>query len=192
MNYFICGEKLLAFNPKCATSTFSLAILRQYYPELLQDLEDNTHWANGKKTEEQMLHRHVPKRVNPYKKKVAQIIREPVDRFRSAVAFTNLVGRDCGTLEEIINDLINETNELDGIPNTVAMNFHFRHQNHFKGDITYFRMDQLQECADFLGIKVPLTRINENTNPKPVLTSEQEYIIRDFYADDVKLWESLQ
>ena len=65
-------------------------------------------------------------------------------------------------------------------------------QSRFRGDITYFRMDQLQECADFLGIKVPLTRINESKNPKPDLTPEQEDIIRDFYADDVKLWESIQ
>jgi hypothetical protein len=192
MNYFICGEKLLAFNPKCATSTFSWAILRQYYPGIVDDLNNKTQWANDGKTENQMLHRWVPKKFNSNQKQVAQIVRDPVDRFRSAVAFMNLVGRKCGTIEEIIDDLINETHALDSIQGTIAANFHFRMQSRFRGDITYFRMDQLQECADFLGIKVPLTRINESTNEKPVLTPEQEDIIRDFYADDVKLWESIQ
>ena len=191
MNYFICGEKLLAFNPKCATSTFSWAILRQYYPEVVDQLNKTTKWANDGKTEDQMLHRWVPKKASPYKKQVAQIVREPVSRFRSAVGFMNLVGRT-GTLEEIIDDLINETNGLEGIRHSIANNFHFKPQSRFNGDITYFRMDQLQECADFLGIEVRLKTINKTRHDKPTLTKEQEDIIKDYYADDVALWESIQ
>jgi hypothetical protein len=191
MNYFICGEKLLAFNPKCATSTFSWAILRQYYPEVVDQLNTTTKWAYDGKTEEQMLHRWVPKKASPYKKQVAQIVREPVSRFRSAVGFMNLLDR-AGTLEEIIDDLIHETNALEGMSNTIASNFHFRPQSRFKGNITYFRMNQLQECADFLGIEVRLKTINKTRHDKPTLTKEQEDIIKDYYADDVALWESIQ
>ena len=64
MNYFICGEKLLAFNPKCATSTFSWAILRQYYPEIVDDLNNKTQWVNDGKTENQMLHRYIQEKTN--------------------------------------------------------------------------------------------------------------------------------
>jgi|TARA_B100000085_G_scaffold274156_2_gene290471 hypothetical protein len=191
MNYFICGEKLLAFNGKCATSTFAWAILRQFYPEIVKQLNETTHWANGEKTEDQMLHRWVPKRVHPRKHKVAQIVREPVERFCSAVAFMNLENR-CGSIEEIIDDLLNETHSLDGINGTIASNFHFRHQSRFKGDITYFRMDQLQECADWLGIKVPLKTINKARQEKPVLTAGQKELIREYYADDVALWETIK
>ena len=191
MNYFICGEKLLAFNPKCATSTFSWAILRQYYPEIVHELTSNTQWANGGRAEDQMVHRWVPQRVSPYKRQVAQIVREPVDRFCSAVGFMNLLER-IGDLDAVINDLINETHGLDGIRGTLAGNFHFKPQSRFSGDITYFRMDQLQECADFLGIEVPLKTINRTKKEKPVLSQNQEDLIRDYYAEDVALWESIQ
>jgi hypothetical protein len=53
-------------------------------------------------------------------------------------------------------------------------------------------MDQLQECADFLGIKVCLKTINKTRHDKPTLTKEQEEIVRDYYAEDVALWDSLQ
>ena len=191
MNYFICGDKLLAFHAKCATSTFAYAILRQYYPETIDTLNKSTQWANGGETKDQMLHRWVPKRTSPYKMPVALIVREPVDRFCSAVGFMNLIER-CGPVEDILDDLINEHGNLDNLRGTVAGNFHFRPQTRFRGDITHFRMDQLQECADFLGIKVPLETINKTKNEKPVLTAEQEDLVRDYYADDMALWESIQ
>ena len=191
MNYFICGKKLLAFNPKCATSTFSWAILRQFYPDIVHDLTEKTQWANGGTVETQMLHRWVPKRFSSYGFKVAQIVREPVERFRSAVAFMNLIER-CGSIEDILDDLINEHGQLDNLRGTVAGNFHFRPQTRFRGDITYFRMDQLQECADFLGIEVPLKTINITKNEKPILTKKQEDLIRDYYSNDVALWETIK
>ena len=113
-----------------------------------------------------------------------------MDRFRSAAGFMNLTKRF--GIEPVINDLINETGELEGMRGTIAGNIHFKKQARFSGDITYFKMDQLQECADFLGIKVPLETVNAGRHKKPDLTPEQEDTIRDFYADDMKLWESLQ
>ena len=95
-------------------------------------------------------------------------------------------------IESVLNDLIHETGELEGIRGTIAANIHFKRQSRFSGDITYFRMDQLQECADFLGIKVPLGTVNKTKHEKPVLTSEQEDLVRDFYSEDVALWESIQ
>ena len=191
ISYFICGDKLLAFNPKCGTSTFSWAILRQFYPEIVEQLNTTTQWAHGGKTENQMLHGWVPKKVNPRKRKVAQIVRDPVERFRSAVGFMNLIKR-CGSLEAIIDDLLNETAKLDTVKGTIAANFHFTPQSRFSGDLTYFRMDQMQDCADWLGIKVPLTVINKTKIEKPTLSSEQEDLIRDYYEEDVALWESIQ
>ena len=188
--YFICGDKLLAFNAKCATSTFCWAILRQYYPETVDLLTNHTQWANGRSVTQQQHHRHVPTRATPYKHQVAQIVREPVDRFCSAAGFMNLTNRF--GIESVLNDLIHETGELEGIRGTIAANIHFKRQSRFSGDITYFRMDQLQECADFLGIKVPLGTVNKTKHEKPVLTPEQEDLIRDFYSEDVALWESIQ
>jgi hypothetical protein len=58
----------------------------------------------------------------------------------------------------------------------------------------YFRFeDQLNECAEWLGLPTPLPQedATEEAN-KPVLTPEQEARVREIYADDIKLWESLQ
>jgi hypothetical protein len=191
MNYFVCGNRLLAFNGKCGSSTFVWAILRQFYPEIVKELDETTRWKDGGKTEDQMLHRWVPKRANPYKMPVAQIVREPVDRFKSAVAFMNLVER-AGTVDAIIDDLLNETATIDGMGGSIAANFHFRPQYRFRGELYYFRMDQMQDCADWLGIKVPLKTINKCRRSKPELTKSQEDLIRDYYSDDVELWESIQ
>jgi hypothetical protein len=60
--------------------------------------------------------------------------------------------------------------------------------------LRYFRFeDQLQDCADWLGITVPLEQIDP-TEPtaKPDLTPEQEARVREIYAADIALWESLQ
>jgi hypothetical protein len=53
--------------------------------------------------------------------------------------------------------------------------------------------DQLQECADWLGITVPLSRLSASTETdKPTLTIEEEARVREIYAADIALWESLQ
>ena len=52
---------------------------------------------------------------------------------------------------------------------------------------------QLQDCADWLGITVPLPQLDATEEAdKPVLTPEQEARVREIYADDIALWESLQ
>ena len=58
----------------------------------------------------------------------------------------------------------------------------------------YFRFeDQLQACASWLGITQTLPQLGP-TEPteKPTLTAEQEIRVREIYAADIGLWESLQ
>ena len=98
------------------------------------------------------------------------VVRNPVERFRSM----------CAHKPEIsIEDQLNNPT-YGPLP---------------KGNfVKYFRFeDQLQECADWLGITVPLEQIDP-TEPssKPDLTPEQEARIREIYAEDIVLWESLQ
>lgn len=64
-----------------------------------------------------------------------------------------------------------------------------------KGNFTrYFRFeDQLQDCAYWLGINMPLPHIDPSIESnKPILTPDQEAIVRQIYAEDIILWESLQ
>jgi hypothetical protein len=63
-----------------------------------------------------------------------------------------------------------------------------------KGDFKYFLFEsQLQECAEWLGLPTPLLHIDASIESnKPILTPDQEAIVRQMYADDIILWESLQ
>jgi hypothetical protein len=50
----------------------------------------------------------------------------------------------------------------------------------------------LQACADWVGITVPLTQEDASAEAdKPVLTPEQDARVREIYAADIALWESL-
>ena len=57
----------------------------------------------------------------------------------------------------------------------------------------FFRFeDGLQECAEWLGIATPIAVVAEsNEDNKPSLTAEQEARVREIYAADIALWESL-
>ena len=52
---------------------------------------------------------------------------------------------------------------------------------------------KLQECAEWLGIVGQLPKIDttEESN-KPILTIEQENLIKNLYKDDIILWNSIQ
>ena len=60
--------------------------------------------------------------------------------------------------------------------------------------VTYFRFpDQLNNCAEWLGLPTPVPQLNEEAEEsKPFLTQEQENAIRVMYAEDISLWESLR
>jgi hypothetical protein len=101
---------------------------------------------------------------------LAIILRNPVERFRSTCAHRPNIS--------VADHLANPIYET--IP-----------QHPWK-KIFLFE-SQLQECADWLGITVPLPQIDatEKAN-KPTLTPEQEARVREIYAADIALWESLQ
>lgn len=106
---------------------------------------------------------------NGTNEKVGLLIRNPVERFRSMVAHRS------------------ERSLLDHLSRPA---YGPLQMGNF---IKYFRFeDQLQECADWLGITVSLEQI-DSTEPasKPNLTPEQEAIVREIYKNDILLWESL-
>ena len=101
---------------------------------------------------------------------VALVVRNPVERFRSMVAH-----RPERTLEEHLASPV-----YGPLP-----------QGSFA---RYFRFeDQLDEAAAWLGLPTPLPQ-EDATDPaaKPTLTAEQEARVRELFADDLALWQSLQ
>lgn len=100
---------------------------------------------------------------------VAIVVRNPVERFRSMIAHRHL----------------NVDEQLDSpmygpLP-----------QGNF---VRCFRFeDELDAAAEWLGLPLPLPQEDATDEAdKPTLTAEQEARVREIYADDIGLWESLQ
>jgi hypothetical protein len=93
---------------------------------------------------------------------IAILVRNPIERFRSMCSHKHLDRPPYGPLP--------------------------------KGDFKYFLFEsQLQECAEWLGLTTSLPHIDASIESnKPILTPDQEAIVRQMYADDIILWESLK
>jgi hypothetical protein len=100
---------------------------------------------------------------------VAVIVRNPVERFRSVIAHRHL-----DVDEQLANPMYGT------LP---AGNF-----------ARYFRFeDQLDDAAEWLGLPSPLPHEDAaDEADKPTLTPEQQARVREIYAADIALWESLQ
>lgn len=186
--YFICGDKLMVLNAKVGTSTFARAIIKKYYPEIDETIL-SVHYPNGENADTRQWQMMVPYRINP-DRPVVCLIRDPVDRFRSAMAQVGLTDVDAAISE------LNTEAGLYGRRNMgkLVENVHFVKQSTIKGSpIYYFRFpDQVDEAAAVLGLDLPLVIINENTRgDKPDVTEAQAEAIRQFYTEDYNLWSSL-
>jgi hypothetical protein len=105
------------------------------------------------------------------------MVRDPVERFRSACA------RQGVSVEEGLTRL--------------DVDVHFwalAHMGLLADGVTHFRFpEQLDACAEWLGLETPAPQTNDEPEAsKPTLTPEQETAVRAAYAADIALWESLQ
>jgi hypothetical protein len=101
---------------------------------------------------------------------VGLIVRNPVERFRSMCAH-----RPNRAIDEHL-----ESPVYGPLPTG--------------GFARYFRFEsELDAAAEWLGLPTPLPQEDATDEAaKPVLTPEQEARVREIYADDIALWESLQ
>jgi hypothetical protein len=186
--YFICGDKLMAFNAKVGTSTFARAIVKKYYGDLDAKLLSAA-YPEGQSADTLQVQSMVPYRVNP-DRPVVLLVRDPVERFRSAMAQVNL-----DDVDATITELLTEEGAYGYIRGVkLVENAHFVKQSTIKGNpIYYFKFpEQVDEAARFLGLDLPLVIINENTRgDKPDVTEAQAEAIRQFYTEDYNLWSSL-
>jgi len=100
---------------------------------------------------------------------VAMIVRNPVERFRSMCAHK---------LERTLAEQL--TNPVySPLPKGAF--------------VRYFKFEtELDAAAEWLGLPTPLPQ-EDATDPalKPTLTPEQEARVREIFAEDIQLWESL-
>jgi hypothetical protein len=103
------------------------------------------------------------------------VVRDPVERFRSACARQNK------TVAEGL-----AARETD-------VHFWSLKDMQLLGGVTHFRFPyQINDCAEWLGLPVPVPQENDEPDEKkPVLTVEQGAAVRLAYAEDIALYESL-
>ncbi len=105
------------------------------------------------------------------------LVRNPVERFRSA----------CARQKVSIEEGLTLKNYDVHFWSLEDMGLLAQGVNHFAFP------DQINECAEWLGLSVPVPQMNEEAEEmKPTLSPAQELLVRELYAADMALWESLQ
>lgn len=152
----------LMLTPRSGSHSLAAAALQQFWPEAHSD------WlAAG-------LDAGHPATYFPSHEQYAGqadlglVVRDPVERFRSMCAH-----RPARTIEDHLAQPV-----YGPLP-----------QGNF---VRYFRFEELDAVADYLGLPTPLPQIDATDEAdKPTLTPEQEARVREIYADDIALWGSL-
>jgi len=183
--YFITPNYSVAFNAKVGSSTLARAIIAAFHPEQEHLIQTAT-YPEGKGPDTNQVQWLCPKETEP-SKPVVLIVRQPVDRFRSAMAQTNQTDVDAAlaALEEDVEI------QFPRRRRKLREDVHFRHQHALLRGGTAFRLEDLDEAAQFIGLSLPLPVINEASRPKPTLTAEQEARVFTYYGSDAALYFGL-
>lgn len=105
----------------------------------------------------------------------AVIVRNPIERFRSACA--RLDKTPAEVIGGSLDDVHTWTLESMGLIN--------------HPQARYFLFTELEQCAQFLGLPTPLEQVNEEP-VKPDLSQEELEFVTQHYAKDIELYNSLQ
>lgn len=185
MSYFLTPNYSVAFNAKVASSTLARAVIAAFHPALEAGIQrasypaylgpDSVRWHSVCPTEKEPS------------QPVVLVVREPVARFRTAMAQANLTDVDAAlaSLEQDADV------QFPRRRRKLRMDAHFRHQHELLQGGTAFPLEDLDEAATFIGLSLPLPTINEASRPKPTLTPEQEARVLAYYAADAELYASL-
>lgn len=185
--YFITPNYSVAFNAKAGSATLAREIIRNFYPEIEARIQ-GAHYPADKGPDSALWHGLVPKEKEP-SKPVVVIVREPVDRFKSAVAFMRL------------DDVDGVLDSLEGgsdVTGSKGRKFDAKENPHFLKQVSLitpganvFKLEEIDSAAELIGMGLPLIVANESQNEKPTLTPEQQSRIVSYYADDIAMYSSL-
>jgi hypothetical protein len=165
MSAFLLGKKnrAIVLTPRSGSHSLAAAAIEHWYPESFQQWLQSFGRHPAQFLPDNCWPCDVPTGVE-----TGLIVRDPVERFRSMIAHRHL------DVDEQLN------NPMYGpLP---TGNF-----------ARYFRFEtQLDAAAEWLGLPTPLPHEDASDEAaKPTLTPEQEARVREIYADDIALWESL-
>jgi hypothetical protein len=172
--YFKASDTVgIAFNRKVGSSAIALALFNR----LPENEKPTIAFAQDGKEENRAGWQAVaPKIKDPAT--VLLLVRDPIERFRSA----------CAQIRRTDVDYI-----LTAMEGGDLVNPHFLPQSQLMINTTklYRFPDDLEALATEAGLSWPLPTINESEGTKPILTEEQTTRLHAVYADDIALYESI-
>jgi hypothetical protein len=219
MFYYQTTGYCVALNAKVGSSSMARAIIRKFQPR--QDwLIRTAAFPAGVTADDRQWH-WMARGVRVPDKPVVLLVRDPVDRFISAMQQIGLKRAD---VPQAIASLVDDTpitRERPAGPNAeraaarlarrrerrakrhpglpqqrpgrLRDDVHFRPQHLYAvGPTICFRFPQhLAEAAALLGFKEPMPRANEARRQKPTLTAAQAAAVRAYYAADQALFDAI-
>ena len=187
MIYYKTPNHSLALIPKSGCSTMARCVIKNFYPDT-EYLIQNAAYPEGKGPDSTMWQSFAPKEKEPSKPTLA-LIRNPVDRFISAMSQVNLMD-----VVVALDSLLNGTViEMPRGKLNLSKNPHFKRQILWMlPDTKLYRFpDHLNEAATELGMQLPLPVVNSASRPKPTLSPEQQQAVETYYAEDIILYNSI-
>lgn len=209
MQYFVLPNCCLAFNAKVASTALAFSIVQKYYPDRLKECLDKFNSVVSRlppefiktlpesiqktiyndKLDSAAFWQNVCVRTNEPDKPVFLLVREPVERFVSAVAHLQI------DAEKTLTALENDERMVFQTLNKKARNdTHLLPQHIYNGTNTklYRFPDQLEQLCKDADINYPLPKVNEGKYTKPVLTEDQIKRVKQYYKEDVALFDSIK
>lgn len=179
--YYITPNYSIAVNADAASNTLARSIIAAFYPEQETKIQ-RAAYPSGKGPDSFLARGLCPTEQKPTKP-VVLIVRDPAERFRSALARLGLVDVDAA---------IDELGRYDDERRPLRESDHFHHQHLLaKPSARVFRLENLDAAATLIGLSLPLPVINEAVRPKPTLTPEQANRVLAHYAIDQAMYDAI-
>lgn len=193
MPYFVTPNYSIGLNTKVGSSSLSLAVIKAYQPDRWSMIENGA-YPPGRGPEDFRFHPLAKKELTA-SKPVLLLVRDPIERFLSACA---QVGINNDNLNAALDSL--ESGEPMAGRNGPRANQSIKDNEHFTfqymlqyGETYLYKFpDHLDALATKAGLSLPLPVINEaSLRPKPTLLQAQELRVREYYARDIVLFDSI-
>lgn len=169
------GNKALLFTPRTGSTATARAILTAHYPEKLSF----TGWRLPPGVSEPPLQRVVPNGQPAPDAALAVVLRDPVERFRSACARANITAAE--GLAQLSQGHGTAIAMLAPVSNLL--------RNTDRGCITFFRFpDELGSLAEWLGTGPIGPENASDPGTKPDLTPDELAAVETAYAEDIELF----
>jgi hypothetical protein len=180
LTYNLPNGKSFAFAPRSGTSSLAAAALQRFFPD---KWENQTNGA---------AHRALPFSIDDKWRDCVIVVRNPVERFVSLCARTGTPPCTAlGRLYWVLGAGAKLAIDRADIEHTsVDWLYHYSPLSSRIENCELFPFSRLGDAAACLGLP-SLPHINYMTE-KPLLTHEHEQIVREIYASDIALWESLR